>query len=72
MRRLFDHLNYYWERFAKSSMTFLCRVLTSLSFLMIIFYFGYVVYYSTMCYSVSRVIAGCISLYIMIHLNKSL
>lgn len=72
MRRLFDHLNYYWDRFTKSSMTFLCKALTSLSFLLIIFYFGYVVYYSTMCYSTPKVIAGCASLYIMIHLNKSL
>lgn len=72
MRKLFDHLNYYWERFAKSSMVLLSRALTALSFLMIIFYFGYVVYYSVVCYSMHKVITGCISLYIMIHLNKSL
>ena len=72
MRRLLDHLNYYWDKFARISMSFLCVVMTSLSFLAIIFYFGYIVYYSTICYSTPKVLAGCASLYIMIHLNKSL
>ena len=52
--------------------TFLFKSLNALSFLMIVLYFGYIVYYSVMCYSTERVIVGCISLYIMIHLNKSL
>lgn len=72
MRRLSDHIRYYWEKLSKSSHNFLFRVLSALSFLMMFFYFGYIVYYSTMCYDISRVITGCLALCVMIHLNKSL
>lgn len=72
MRRLFDIIMYFWEKFANGTQALLFKLLTTLSFLMIAFYFGYIVYYSTVCYSISRVIAGCIALCVMIHLNKSL
>ena len=72
MRKLSDHIKYYWEKMSKSSHNFLFRVLSALSFLMMFFYFGYIVYYSTMCYDISRVITGCLALCVMIHLNKSL
>ena len=72
MRKLFDRIKYYLGRLADSVQTLLFKWLNAFSFLMIAFYFGYVVYYSTVCYSVSRVIVGCIALYMMIHLNKSL
>ena len=72
MKRLFDHLKHYWCEFAKGLQVLLFKMLTSLSFLMIAFYFGYIVYYSIVCYDVFRVIIGCIALYVMIHLNKSL
>ena len=65
-KRKSDHLRYYWGMFTKNLMTFFCKVLTALSFLMIVFYFGYIVYYSTVGYSnFLRVIAGCISLFNM-------
>lgn len=72
MKRLSDHIRYYSENLSKSTQTLLFRVLTMLSFLMIAFYFGYIVYYSIFCYSLDRVIAGSLALCIMIHLNKSL
>ena len=50
MRRFCDHLRYYWERLAKNTNTLMFKVLSALSFLMIAFYFGDIVYYSTMCY----------------------
>ena len=65
MKRLFN-------RFAKGSQDLISRILTIFSFLMIPFYFGFIVYYSIVCYDIFRVIAGCISLCAMIHLNKSL
>ncbi len=72
MRKFSDHIKYYWDKIANGTQAMLFRLLNALSFLMIAFYFGYVVYYSTMCYSMSRVITGCIALCVMIHLNKSL
>lgn len=72
MRKFSDHLKYYWDKVANGTQTLLFKVLNALSFLMIAFYFGYIVYYSTLCYSMSRVITGCVALCVMIHLNKSL
>lgn len=72
MRKFSDHVKFYWEKVTNGTQTILFKVLNALSFLMIAFYFGYIVYYSTMCYSISRVITGCIALCVMIHLNKSL
>lgn len=45
--------------------------LTVLSFLMIIVSFGYIVY-SLICYDFYKAITGCVVMYVMIHLNKSL
>ena len=72
MRRLIDHLRYYFGSIASAIQSLLFKALTMFSFLMIAFYFGYIVYYSTLCYSSSRVVTGCLALCIMIHLNKSL
>ena len=72
MRRLSDITAYFWEKFADGTQSLLFKLLTTLSFLMIAFYFGYIVYYSTVCYDIFRVITGCIALCVMIHLNKSL
>lgn len=71
-RKFNDHVRYYWDKLASGSQTLLFKVLTTLSFLMIAFYFGYIVYYTTVCYDIGRVIVGCIALCVMIHLNKSL
>ena len=65
MRRL-------WNNITKGIQLFLFKSMTSLSFLMIAFYFGYIVYYSTVCFDIVRIIAGCLALCVMIHLNKSL
>ena len=51
---------------------FVVRVLTALSFVLLPVNFGYIVYYQFVCYDMCRVLVGCVSLYIMIHLNKSL
>lgn len=72
MRKRVDHIRHYWETFTKSLQNLIFRLLTTLSFLMIAFYFGYIVYYSIVCYDIFRVITGSIALCIMIHLNKSL
>ena len=60
------------DKMLKSSHNFLFKVLSASSFLMMFYYFGYIVYYSTMCYDIKRVITGCVALCVMIHLNKSL
>ena len=67
-----NHLRYYWDKVLSGFSAIILRTLTALSFLLMPFYFGYIVYFSILCYDLSKVIAGCISLYIMIHLNKSL
>lgn len=65
-------LKHYWKNAMYNLQTVIYKALTALSFLMLAFYFGYIVYYSTVCYSSSKVLVGCISLYIMIHLNKNI
>ena len=65
-------LVYSWNRFTEGVQNFLLKALVALSFIMIIFYFGYIVYYSIVCYDVSRIITGCVLLCVLIHLNKSL
>lgn len=52
--------------------TFVFKVLTALSFVLLPVNFGYIVYYQFVCYDMCKVLVGCVSLYIMIHLNKSL
>lgn len=63
---------YYWGKFAVSVQNLLLKTLVALSFILLVFYFGYIVYYSVVCYDVSRIITGCLLLCVMIHLNKSL
>ena len=70
--RLRDHLMYHWDKIAIGVQNLLLKTLVAVSFIMLAFYFVYVVYFSTVCYSMSRVITGCLSLCVMIHLNKSL
>ena len=65
-------LKQYWKEFMKNLQSFLFKTLTSLSFLMIVFYFGYIIYYSVVSFNTLKVLVGCTSLYIMIHLNKNL
>lgn len=72
MKRFKDHLNYYFEKIAVWVQDLLMKMLVAISFLMIFFYFGYIVYFSTVCYDTSRIIVGSLALFIMIHLNKSL
>lgn len=45
--------------------------LTILSFLMIIASFGYILYF-LVCFNFYKALIGCVVMYIMIHLNKSL
>lgn len=71
-RRTIDHIKYYWGRLLEILQAILLRLITASSFLMLFFYFGYIVYFSIVCYDISRVITGCIALCVMIHLNKSL
>lgn len=63
--RKFKHV---WNKFyIKVNM-----VLSVLSYFMICALFGYIIYYLFIKFNATNVITGCISLYIMIHLNKSL
>ena len=55
----------------KKLFNILTEALTILSFLMLIVSFGYIVY-SLVFYDFYKVITGCVVMYIMIHLNKSL
>ena len=52
--------------------TFMTKALVAMSFLMIPVYLLYIVYFSLVCHDLSSVIIGCLSLCVMIHLNKSL
>ena len=61
MRRLFDKL----EVLLKS-------VLVAVSFLLLFPTLVYVVYFLLVCYDLTRVIAGVITVWILLHLNKSL
>lgn len=72
MLLLFDKVSYYYNLFIKRLQTFLFKVLTVLSFLMLAFYFGYIVYYSVVSFNGYKAIVGCLALFTMIHLNKSL
>ena len=67
-----DSLRYYLDWFLKSSHNILFKMLSAFSFLMLFFYFIYIVYHSTVEFDPTRVLVGCISLWTMIHLNKSL
>ena len=67
-----DHLKYYLEKFAFKLQKFITYVISAISFCMIPVYLGYIIYYSMYFYHPSKVISGCISLCVMIHLNKSL
>lgn len=51
---------------------FLRQILTAVSYIMLFPAMGVIVYYLLVCYDISRVIAGAITIYICIHLNKSL
>lgn len=46
--------------------------MVAVTFLMIAFNLGYIVYNQIVCYDSTRVLVGCLSLYTMIHLNKSI
>ena len=72
MRFLSDKINYYFNKVTKWLHTFICNALTIMSFLMIAFYFGYIIYYSVIHFCGYRAIIGSIALFTMIHLNKSL
>lgn len=72
MRKLSDVTAYFWEKFTSRVQTLLFKLLTTLSFLMLAFYLVYIVYYSTICFDIAKVVVGCLSLCVMIHLNKSL
>jgi hypothetical protein len=48
------------------------QILTAISFIMLFPAMGVIVYYLLVCYDISRVIAGAITLYICVFLNKSL
>ena len=50
----------------------LVRLLTSISFCLLPYYVGYIIYFSIFNVDFVKVLIGCVSLYIMIHLNKSL
>lgn len=52
--------------------TFIKFLLTAVSFILLVPTLGYIVYYLFVCYNVSRVIAGVVVIYILLHLNKSL
>lgn len=66
-RRLSDRVLSCWDKFYKT----VNGILTILSYFVICADFGFVAYHLFVCYDISRVIAGCITLYAMIHLNKS-
>ena len=67
-----DHAKYHWDNLMKSMYNLMMRVLTAMSFIMLFVNFGYIVYYQFVCYDIYKVITGCITLCVMIHLNKSL
>ena len=69
MRQLFNKIDYYFNEITRWIQKY---ALTIMSFLMIAFYFGYIVYYSVVSFNVYRAIVGCLALFTMIHLNKSL
>ena len=71
-RRQKDHFKYYLRLFAIRIQDFLMRVTTLLSFIAVIVSFVFVVYYLFYDFRLSRVIAGCFSVYTCIHLNNSL
>lgn len=72
MRKLFDYIRYYLDLLADELQLIMFKVLSALSFISIAFYFGYIIYYSVVIYSAIEVITGCLALFTMIHLNKSL
>ena len=51
---------------------FLKFLLTAVSFIFLIPTFGYIVFFLFVSFDLCRVIAGCVVLYILLHLNKSL
>ena len=61
MRRLFDKLE-----------VLLKTILVAVSFLLLIPTLVYVVYFLLVCYDIARVIAGVITLWLLLYLNKSL
>lgn len=70
--QLADHVMYYWDKLAVGVQNILVRTLTAISFIMLICNVVYIIYYQYFCYCTSKVIAGSISLCVMLHLNKSL
>lgn len=56
---------------AKAELT-INLVMVAVTFLMIAFNLGYIVHNQIVCYDSTKVLVGCLSLYTMIHLNKSI
>lgn len=71
-RKFKDHIRFYFRKFAEKLQDTIVRVVVALSFLALVSAFGYTVYFCFFDFSLSRTIAGCISLYAFIHLNSSL
>ena len=51
---------------------FLVKVMSAVSFVLIAFYLGYLVYNTIAYFDFCKALLGCIALTSMIHLNKSL
>lgn len=59
-------------RFFRKVQTFIYAGLTAISFLMMPVFLGYIIFYSVLQFDLFKVVAGCLSMCVMIHLNKSL
>ena len=59
-------------KFFRELPTFLSKVLTVLSFIMLCISFVAIIYYLLVIYNVINTITWCVVLCVMIHLNKSL
>lgn len=59
------------KHFATKIQEFIITIMTSVSFLMIAVSLGYIIYH-LICFDFYKVVASCLVLYLMIHLNKSL
>lgn len=56
----------------KKSHSALMTLLTALSFLMLFLNVGFIFYHTFVVFNAVEVLVGCVSLCVMIHLNKSL
>lgn len=72
MRKLCDCTRYYCELISEPIQRVLKVIVIALSFLAIIFAFGYVLNYLFIDFDFLRVIAGSTAIYTFIYLNRSM